>query len=208
MKLTEIKNICYLAKGHRGVIHKGTYKGKKVIIKTKLIESLASGRIENEANFLKLLNKKSVGPSVLHYDKKKDLMVCSYAEGLFLPEYLDRCKGQDKAKIKAILKDVFMQCYEMDRLKINKEEMHHPYKHIIISPKTGKPTLVDFERCHYTLKPSNVTQFCSYVASGFISEILRKKGININRDKIINAAKTYKQKVTKNNLCKITGLLR
>ena len=38
--------------------------------------------------------------------------------------------------IKKIIKNVFTQCFRMDKIKTNKEEMHHPYKHIIIENKT------------------------------------------------------------------------
>jgi len=88
----------------------------------------------------------------------------------------------------------------MDGLGINKEEMSHPPKHIIISKKNKKPVLIDFERSHYTLKPSNVTQFCDFLVSGNILKLFKNKNIEIRKDKIIELAKIYKNNINKNNL--------
>jgi predicted Ser/Thr protein kinase len=96
----------------------------------------------------------------------------------------------------------------MDKIKTNKEEMHHPYKHILIDNKTKKPVLVDFERCHKSLEPKNVTQFCTYIISDFISNTLKDKGIKVNREKMIKAAKRYKKDIKKQNLDKIISLIK
>ena len=42
---------------------------KKVVIKIKNPKSEALGRMENEANYLKILNKKGIGPKFIRYDK-------------------------------------------------------------------------------------------------------------------------------------------
>lgn len=52
----------------------------------------------------------------------------------------------------------------MDRMGVNKEEMTHPHRHIIVSRKRGgsdwRCTFVDFEKCQHSKKPKNVTQLC------------------------------------------------
>jgi len=58
---------------------------------------------------------------------------------------------------KKVFSEILKQCKTLDELKINKEEMHKPLKNIII--KNNKPILIDFERCHYTLRPKNLNQF-------------------------------------------------
>ena len=58
----KIKNLKYFAKGHRGILFTGDYKGKRVTIKAKLPESKAVGRMENEAKWLRILNKKGMKP--------------------------------------------------------------------------------------------------------------------------------------------------
>ena len=208
MNLKEIKNITYFTKGHRGLLYLGEYKKKKVVIKTKRADSKAVGRMENEANFLKILNKKNIGPKLIYYDKKKDFIVYGYVEGEFFPIFIERLTKQNKSLIKKIIKQVFIQCFRMDKLKISKEEMHHPYKHIIIEKKTKKPVLLDFERCHYSKEPVNVTQFSSYIISNFIINLLKEKSIKVSREKVIEAAKKYKKDVSKKNLDKIIKLIK
>ena len=89
--------------------------------------------------------------------------------------------------------------FALDKLMVDKEEMHHPFKHVIITK--GKPLLVDFERCHKTLKPKNVTQFCQCINS--MSKLLINKKIKVDKEKIIKLAKQYKKNQNKENLNKI-----
>lgn len=69
-------------------------------------------------------------------------------------------------------------CRILDILGIQKEEMTNPYKHII---KADRVVFVDFERSVFKDRPSNVTQFLSYLNSNLgifslkeLKEISRK----------------------------------
>ncbi|MBI2659272.1 methyltransferase, partial [Candidatus Woesearchaeota archaeon] len=194
----KITNVKYLAKGHRGLLYTGLYTNKKIAVKTKNPKSEAFGRIENEAKWLKKLNKYSIGPKLIFFDKY--YFIYEYIEGDFIIDY---AKKSDKNNIKKIIKKIFSQLFILDRLKIDKEEMHHPLKHIIISH--NKPFLIDFERTHYSQNPKNVTQFCQFLASGHLNKILSDKRIKINRNKIIKLAKVYKNSRNNANLKKIIG---
>ena len=88
----------------------------------------------------------------------------------------------------------------MDKLKINKEEMSHPQKHILIGKKV---VLIDFERAHFTIKPGNVTQFCDFLMSKKLSTLLKTNKITIDKKNIIKLSKTYKKNINKTNLKKI-----
>ena len=214
-----ITDIEKLTKGHRGIIYTGKLNKTKVAVKTKNPESKAMGRIYNEARWLRLLNKYSIGPKIIMHDK--DYFIYKFAKGMFFPEFIEK---NNKTKIKQIIKEIFNQCFKLDQLKINKEEMHHPYKHIIIDKKpilidarkskisgihkTTKVVLLDFERTHKTLKPQNVTQFCQYITSGNLAKILKSKGFRISKAKIVNLAGKYKKNMTKINLDKITGSIQ
>src|SRR3989338_7388355 len=125
MNLMDIKNINFFAKGHRGILYTGDYKGKKVIIKTKRKESKAVGRMENESKFLKILNKKKIGPRLIYYDKKQDFFVYNYVDGEFFPLFLEKQTDKNKKTILKIIKNIFIQCFRMDIMRIDKEEMHH-----------------------------------------------------------------------------------
>ena len=117
---------------------------------------------------------------------------------MFIKDFI---KKADKKQIKKVLKDVFDQCFILDQLKINKEEMHHPVKHVIVGKKT---VLLDFERANRSINPRNVTQFCQYMIN--ISDELNKKGFKIKKENIIRLAKSYKENPIKdrlNNIMKI-----
>jgi len=187
-----VTGIKFLARGKRGVVFTGTFKGRKIAIKAKKKESMAIGRIENEANYLKLLNKKGIGPKFIFAG---DGYLCyEFVNGKFIVDYLEKCS---KAQAKSVLKALFKQLYVLDQLKVDKEEMHHPFKHIIVGKKA---VMIDFERCHKTLAPKNVTQFLQFVSSDNLSSILKKKGISISRQKAIRLAKQYKKDYSRNVL--------
>jgi len=113
-----------------------------------------------------------------------------------------------------VLKKVFEQCFILDTMRLTKEEMHRPYKHILVKEKFSKeifakekntklkknkqtkeylPILLDFERCRYDSDPKNVTQFCQYITSQRIRTILERKKFTIDIEKIRKTAKEYKE---------------
>ena len=184
-----LKGIAYFSKGKRGLVYKALYKGKKVAIKIQNPKSAAIGKIEHEAAILLRLNKKRIGPNLLLHTEK--YLVMEFIEGVSLEEFVK--KAPKKKAINALL-DVLDQMKTLDDLGITKEEMAHPQKHIIIAKK---PVLIDFERAHFALKPSNLTQFCQYLTSTNLSELLRGKNINIDKEKLIGLAKAYKNSAQK-----------
>jgi HemK-related putative methylase len=205
-----IYNLEYFTKGHRGLLFRADYKSKKavkpknVVIKIKNPKSKAENRIKNEVNFIKLLNKYNIAPRLLLNDK--DYFIYEYVEGLFFPQFVKELlnKFGDKSRIITIIKNIFNQLYILDKLRIDKEEMHHPYKHIVIN-KNNKPVLLDFERCHKVKKPKNVTQFCQYLISKSTLRLLKNN--NIDKNKIIDLTKKYKKSYDKKVIEKISNAL-
>ena len=193
-----IKNAKYFAKGKRGLLFTGLYRNKKAAIKAKNPKSTAFGRIENEFKWLKRLNKHGIGPKLVFIDK--DYFVYNFIDGDFVLDYI---KKSNNNNAKRILKNIFNQLFILDKLKIDKEEMHHPVKHIIVAK--DKPYLIDFERCHYSQYPKNITQFCQFLMG--IEEILKNKGIVIKKQEIMELAKVYKNNPSKSNFKKIMGMI-
>jgi release factor glutamine methyltransferase len=196
-----IKNIKRFAKGHRGLIYTGKLKNKKIAVKRKNPESKAVGRMLNEARWIKFLNKYNIGPKFIM--QKDDYFVYYFVEGVFFPEFI---KKAGKTAIKKIINSVFEQCYQLDKLKISKEEMHHPYKHIVVAK--NKPALLDFERTHKTGKPHNVTQFCQYIISSNITDTLKKKGFKIDKRKIMSLASRYKKSMQEKDFLNILSSVK
>ena len=192
-------NIKKFARGHRGLLYKANLKKKEVVIKIKKPESKAKGRIANETKWIKILNKHKIGPKLLF--SGKGYFAYEFVKGNFILDFIEKNNKKDVIKT---IKNIFNQLYIMDKLKVDKEEMHHPLKHVIIDKK---PVLIDFERCRITKKPKNVTQFCQFLMSGSTEILLKQKSIKLNKDKIINLAKIYKKEQTKENLNKILSIL-
>lgn len=181
----------FLAKGKRGIVFKTTYKGKAVVVKEKRNDSAAINSIENEAHWLRILNKESIGPKMYSFSNGR--LVMEYIGGEPFHKWFEKHRKK-KGLVGNILKKVLQQCYSMDRLSVEKKEMHRPIKHIIV--RDNKPILIDFERCRKTLKPSNVTQFCQF---------LRRLKLMKQNKKLLSS---YKKTMSRENLQKIQLLIK
>ncbi|HLD15682.1 MAG TPA: hypothetical protein VJB94_03840 [Candidatus Nanoarchaeia archaeon] len=178
----------YLTKGKRGLIFVDYVNGKKVVIKKGNPKSAAINRIENEIEFLNILNKYKIGPKLLLYNE--DSFTMEFVEGRLFDDWLK--ENYDKKVVVKIMK----QCYLLDKLKINKFELTNPVKHIII--KDNNPVMIDFERCKRTLSPKNVTQFVQFLRN---RNLVKKEGL-------IQALKDYHNNSSINNFKKILNFLK
>lgn len=182
----------FFAHGKRGNVFVGYYKNKKAAIKVKRKESLALERLKNEVKWLRILNKKNIGPRLLFYGE--NYLVYGFVEGDFVLDWIKKNESK-KEKIRKIIAEVLRQCFIMDGLGVNKEEMHRPIKHIVINKK-NKLTLIDFERCYKTERPHNVTQFGVF--------LMKNKLVN---EKMLGLLKEYKREISKkvfNRILKLT----
>ena len=182
-------NVKKLAEGNRGIVYTALLEGKKVAAKSASKRSPVKTSIANEAKWLKTLNKHGIGPELL--TSGESYFVYKFVQGECISSWMEKSSRADAI---TILKSVMQQCRTMDRLKVNKEEMLRPHKHVIVS--NGRPVMLDFERCRKTKNPKNVTQFCQYLISGRTSEALGKKGIAISKQKLVTASKKYKKNQT------------
>jgi len=177
-----------LAKGKRGKVYlEGNY----------VVKRADETRIKNEVFWLKKLNNKGIGPKLISFGE--DWFKAEYVEGKLIEDYLSECSKENAAKL---LKDCLKQCRSMDRLKVNKKEMHHPVKHVIVV--NDKPVFIDFERCKFTEKPKNVTQFCQYVLR--LAGMFPEK-IKVDKEEIKEAVMAYKREQSEKNFKRILMLL-
>lgn len=177
----------FLAKGKRGVVF--VDRAKQVVVKQANPRSQANNRLSIEAAFLQKVNRKGIGPRFVSFAEGK--LAMRFVEGKRMGDWLAE-EDTTKQQIKRVLLSVLDQCVVMDTLGINKQEMTHPYKHILIDT-TGKPVMIDFERCRYTEKPKNVTQFVQYLVSRNVAPLLKNKGVVLNRKTLLGLAERYKK---------------
>lgn len=203
-----IGDIHYFAKGKRGFIYRGKRdlsvrvkkqlplqkKFQEVAIKVKNVESLVEGSIENEGLWLERLNEERIGPQLICCGivDERAYVVYQFVEGLEIIDWIEH-KDVDRGIIQKVLQDVLEQCFRMDQMGINKEEMHHPHKHILVTER-NQAFLIDFERTRIVAKPQNVTQFVEFVCR--IQEKLAKKGITVIVETLRKLAQEYKNEPT------------
>jgi len=130
------------------------------------------------------------------------------------------------ANAKWVVREMLCQCFALDLMGVNKEEMTHPHRHIIVhrSTQRWRCTFVDFEKCASTKKPKNVTQLCqvssppslsshaltsSSCVSQFLSSprmvaLLAAKRVKVDVPKLRQCTKRYKQSVSAQTFAAIT----
>ncbi|MAG60603.1 hypothetical protein CL619_02335 [archaeon] len=184
-----VSDINYLSKGARGMVFKGKFdlnfnqkkflaskKIRDVAIKIRLESSKAPGTLTLEARNLRLVNKKGIGPKL--YYEHKYFLIMELVEGIAFDKFLEEKGKKSEISKKAVIA-LLHQAFLLDKMKLQKEEMHRPYSNVIVSEINGqvKLTLLDFERCRNSENPSNVTQVISYLMkSGFLDS---KEGIKL-----------------------------
>jgi HemK-related putative methylase len=192
----KITDIAYFASGKRGLVYTGILHKRKVAIKVKNPKSEAKESIKNESKVLKTLNKHKIGPR--YVAKGHNYLIYDFVEGEYIKDWLPK---NNKAKIQKVFKDILKQCHTLDKLKVNKEEMHHPLKHIIIDKNI---VMIDFERTHKSKSPKNVTQFLQFIRTN--TNMLNRRGFNIKKDKILELSQNYKKNHKIDTVIKELGL--
>lgn len=174
-----------IGRGKRGVVKLGKYHGKVCAVKIPNPKSDAINRLETESYWLKLLNGYGVGPKLYSSDESSISM--EYLDGVHLSDYL-----ANGSEIESVLREILRQCRIMDKLKVNKFEMHRVTKNVIVVK--NKPVLIDFERCKRVLFPKNVTQF---------SQFLLKRGLCKDDTKLVKVLQDYKRDMNESNYRKL-----
>lgn len=197
----KITNVHYFAKGKRGLVYKGVYAKKTVVVKAQRPDAITLSTVQFEAQWLKKLNPHNIGPKL--FFATEHFLVMEFIEGLLFEDFI---QTEQKKEIVVMIKKLLQQMHLLDTLGINKYEMNHPDKHVII--RKGTPIMIDFERCRYTEDPKNITQVVQFISSGRITALLEEKGICVDKIEIQAAARNYKLSRSKKNFDKIITLIK
>ncbi|MEM4756108.1 MAG: hypothetical protein QW594_03165, partial [Candidatus Woesearchaeota archaeon] len=171
---TAITNKSFVAKGKRGIIEKGFYHGTLIACKKKHPESKAVGTLETEYHLLSKLANTPLAPYVPrvrgYSAEPEPTLYYDFLEGQTLKEWV--LTNPQQKHFNQVIEQVTECMLILDDLGISKEEMHHPWKHIIVrdqiqksATKDVKIALIDFERAHYSLKPKNLSQWVDFLCS-------------------------------------------
>ncbi len=185
-----------LARGKRGQVYTAMHDEKKAAIKVDRVKENIS-RVGYEAAFLEKLNKEGIGPQMFMHGE--GFIAYWYVEGKPILEFLKEA-GHDEAR--SVITDVLDQLRRMDKLGINKFEMQHPWKHILVQDD-GKAVMIDFEKCRHTEEPKNVTQFIDFLTGTDMAALLAKAGISLDRKEMISLCREYKRNHTDESFSRI-----
>jgi len=169
----ELESLEEVAKGWRGKVYKGYWRGKKVAVKVARSPDKEEA-IRKEAEILERLKGLEGFPQILL--KGEDFFVYEFIEG----KPYGKLKLSKEEK-KHLLKEVLEKAYLLDEMGINKDEFGDLRKNLLVDEK-GRPWLIDFERGSFKENPSNVRQFL---------QLLRREGF-LSQEEAVELGKAYK----------------
>ena len=183
-----LREFRFLARGHKGVVYVANYScaGRTGRVAIKICRD---GGARQEERWLRRCNELGIGASLVSYEWK-DCVAMEYVEGPSIGEALDG--AVPPGVLFKALRDLLGQCARLDERGIDKREMNRCQKHVIVS-REGKSTLLDFERCQESAKPSNVTGLAQYLTQAWAVGKLRGAGAAVDIDAVRAACKSHKK---------------
>ncbi|KAG7381178.1 G patch domain and ankyrin repeat-containing protein 1 [Phytophthora pseudosyringae] len=203
LKLLEatVADLRFFARGKRGVLFAGEMRSSDEPVVAKLAaDATSAGSVTLEARWLRVVNRMGIGARLL--DAGGGWFLCERLEGRNVVEFLgERDEVTTSANVTWVVREMLCQCFAMDLMGVNKEEMTHPHRHIIVHRSTQQPvrwrcTFVDFEKCSSTKKPKNVTQLCQFLSSPRMVALLASKRVKVDVPKLRQCTKRYKQNIS------------
>ncbi|MEM2319173.1 MAG: RIO1 family regulatory kinase/ATPase [Candidatus Bathyarchaeia archaeon] len=193
-------NVPVLGKGCVGIVVKA-YKGtEKVALKIRRIDADRAG-MQREAQMLRVANSVNVGPKLLGFSE--NFLLMQFIDGELLPNWLEKNKNVEKARLNQILKDVLEQCWRLDEAGLDHGELSHAPKHVIVDCK-DKPFILDFETASLNRKPSNLTSLAQFLfIRGNVAEKIAKMVGEKDKKALVEALRTYKMNLNRQNFEKI-----
>jgi len=192
---TTLNNIPVLGKGYVGVVVLARQGKKEVALKIRRIDSSRS-EMKSEAKLLKLANKVNVGPRLI--DSSKNFIIMEYVEGKKIIDWVKELKGKGSAaKLKATIRKVLEDCYDLDKIHLDHGELSHIHKHVMVGSSV---IMIDFESASTNRRTSNVTSTTqsNFIGSGLAN--LVKKIIKVpDRNKLIASLRKYKHDQSRKN---------
>ncbi|NIR87769.1 serine/threonine protein kinase [Candidatus Bathyarchaeota archaeon] len=199
-------NVSVLGKGYVGIVIAALTDRGKVAIKVRRLDADRVG-MEREAEMLRRANAVGVGPCLLGVTE--NFLLMEFVEGTLLPQWVEMLKGRGtRSRIRRVLREVLEQCWRLDELGLDHGELSRAPKHVIVD-SSDNPCLVDFETASLHRRVSNVTSICQYLFIGSqAAKTIKKKFCEIDREELIEALRTYKQKRTRENFEKVLKMCR
>ncbi|MDQ7038075.1 MAG: hypothetical protein Q9N26_02580 [Aquificota bacterium] len=169
----ELRDLEKIGKGWRGVVYRAMWRGEEVAVKVANRPE-AEEAIRKEAEILKALKGKRGYPQIVL--SGEDFLVYRFIRGKTLRE-----AGLDREKRKEVYRKVLEKAFELDSLRIKRDEFDYIEKNVILG-EDGEVYIIDFDRGKFSERPSNLTQFL---------QLLVREGY-LTREEAIDLGKRYR----------------
>lgn len=186
-------------KGCVGIVVKSKTRSKVCALKIRRTDSVRK-TMDEEARLHRIANRAGVGP--LLEGQTKNLIVMEFVNGQSIIDWVLGSHNNNnrtplKDEIRAIGTDILDQCFSLDMANLDHGELSRLARHVIIAEK---PYIIDFESASDKRKTCNVTAAAqSIFLFGLVADRVRKILGNTDRQKVINALRTYRHLHTRAN---------
>ncbi|MFL6498103.1 MAG: serine/threonine protein kinase [Nitrososphaera sp.] len=198
-------------KGCVGIVVKSKAGSKVCALKIRRIDA-DRNTMDNEARFHEMANSAGVGPKLMGYTK--NLIAMEFVRGPSIIDWLEvdhnnynynawRSSSSNnnndatRSKVGNVSRAILEQCFSLDTIGLDHGELSRMARHVIVS---NRPYIIDFESASNTRKTSNVTSAAqSIFLYGTVANRVKKVLGAADREKVIDALRTYKQTHTRAN---------
>ncbi len=186
-------------KGCVGIVVKAKIRSKICALKIRRTDA-DRNNMNEESRFHRIANIVGVGPYL--EGQTKNLIAMEYISGQNILEW---AANATRSNIRSIARDILEQCFKLDRVGLDHGELSRLSRHVIVSQR---PYMIDFESASIARKTCNVTAVAqSIFLYGTVADKVRKILCDINKDKVIQALRTYKHAHTRANFDAVVDLL-
>lgn len=180
-------------KGCVGIVVKAKAGSKICALKIRRTDADRK-TMDNEARFHKMANSACIGPSLEGHTK--NLIAMEFVTGQSIIDWVVGNKAT-KSKMCTLAAAILEQCFSLDVAGLDHGELSRLTRHVIVS---DRPYIIDFESASIRRKTCNVTAAAqSILLYGIVANKVKKILGNTDREKVIEALRTYKHFHTRAN---------
>jgi putative serine/threonine protein kinase len=188
-------------KGCVGIVVKAKARGQVCALKIRRTDANRE-TMDNEVLLHKMANSACVGPSLEEHTK--NLIVMEFVAGQSIIDWVES-NNVTESKMWTLAVAILEQCFSLDIAGLDHGELSRLTRHVIVS---DRPYIIDFESASTTRKTCNVTAAAqSLLLYGIVANKVKKIMCNTDKERLIQALRTYKHFHTRANFDAILSSL-
>jgi putative serine/threonine protein kinase len=188
-------------KGCVGIVVKAKSRGEVCALKIRRTDANRE-TMDNEVHLHKMANSACVGPILEEHTK--NLILMEFVAGQSIIDWVVS-NNVTESKMWTLAVAILEQCFSLDIAGLDHGELSRLTRHVIVS---DRPYIIDFESASTTRKTCNVTAAAqSLLLYGIVANKVKKIMCNTDKERLIQALRTYKHFHTRANFDAILGSL-